>query len=164
MAFCIASEKESSKFTLPYKKSYFLRFYTNVLPKHLLSLQGRSQDPRRSSPSKVFLRYSENMRQIHRTTPPMLSAISIKKSHFGLSVLLYIYYMFSEHLFIKTPIEYSFCTLNVELYNNRLWFLALFKPLKLSRIFANITEKKILMKFSIFLLLTQGMITIQMEK
>ena len=47
------------------------------------------------------------MQQIYKTTP-MLKC-DLLKSHFGMGVLLQICWIFSQHLFLKTPLEGYFC-------------------------------------------------------
>ena len=66
-------------------------------------------------PPKDCLRksWSENTQQIYRTTP-MLSVISIKLLcnfigiTFGMGVLLYVFSIFSEHLFLRTSLDRCF--------------------------------------------------------
>ena len=89
-------------------------------------LKELQEQPSRGFP---FKRWSENRQQIYRRTPmskcdfnkvagedPCRSAVSIKllgiatllKSHFGTGVLQYICWIFSEHLFLRTPLEGCF--------------------------------------------------------
>ena len=64
----------------------------------------------RSSHPKVFLRKqrcSENAQQIYRRTPmPRCDFNKVaKQSHFGMCVLLYISWLLSEHLFLRTLLD-----------------------------------------------------------
>ena len=66
----------------------------------------------KSSDPEVFLRRGV-LKICNKFTGehPCRSVISIKlllKSHFGMSVLLYICYIFSEHLFLETPLDGCF--------------------------------------------------------
>ena len=47
------------------------------------------------------------MHKIYRRTP--MPKCFFGKSHFGKGVFLYICYIFSEHLFLRTPLDGCFC-------------------------------------------------------
>ena len=52
--------------------------------------------------------------------------VTLLKSHFGMGVLLYICCIFSEHLFLKTPVDGCFCSVKKNLpYQNFLAILFL---------------------------------------
>ena len=51
---------------------------------------------------------SENKQQIYWRTP-LPNKATLSKSHFGMSVLLQICFIFSEYLFLKTPFGGCFC-------------------------------------------------------
>ena len=56
----------------------------------------------------AFRRCSENMQKIFRRTLISMydfSKVALLKSHFGMSVVLYICLIFSEHLSLKTLLE-----------------------------------------------------------
>ena len=71
----------------------------------------------RSSASEVFLgKGALKICSKFTGAHPCRSVILLKsvsatllKSHFGMGVLLYICYIFSEHFFIRTPLEGHFC-------------------------------------------------------
>ena len=52
--------------------------------------------------------YSENLQQIYRRTP--MPKCDLLKLHFGMGVLLQICCIFSEHLFLRTPLDGCFCS------------------------------------------------------
>ena len=56
-------------------------------------------------------RYSKNMQKINRRTPMSkcdfnkVALSTLLRSYFGMGILLYFYCIFSEHLFVSTPLE-----------------------------------------------------------
>ena len=56
-------------------------------------------------------RYSKNMQKINRRTPMSkcdfnkVALSTLLRSYFGMVILLYFYCIFSEHLFVSTPLE-----------------------------------------------------------
>ena len=75
------------------------------------------KQPFRGVPRK---KCSENMQAIYRRTPmpkcdfTKVVFATLLKSHFGMGVLLCIYCIFSEHLFVGTPLNRCFCILNLK--------------------------------------------------
>ena len=65
------------------------------------------KQPPRGAP---WERCSENIQQISRRTPmPKFATLlhaTLLKSHFGMGVLLEICCIFSEHLFLRTPLRF----------------------------------------------------------
>ena len=90
-------------------KRFFRGYGNGILTSYGLIISIIFYRQKFSSRGVLIKRSSENMQQTYMRKPMRKCDFKLRsfllKSHFRLGVSLYIYYIFSEHIFIKTSLE-----------------------------------------------------------
>ena len=121
--FCVSYSMKKNQYLMA--DNYEISFFINLKKyKSLLKCPKLWQLIRKIATSRDILRKrcSENTQQIYRRTPmPKCDfnkvaswKATLLKSHFGMGVLLKIWCIFWEHLFLRTPLDGCICTSSKE--------------------------------------------------